>query len=494
MIVELEFLTGRVHATPWGRHVNEAVPEWPPSPFRLLRSLVDAWYRKHPDILPEVIERVLRALSTPPRYQLPRARASHTRSYLPQFLGKKTPGSDERNQFPDRQPVFDGFAVLDRGSKVLVGWPGIALDAEAMDVARRLFGALNYFGRSESWVSALVMDDRSVEWNCVPLTDGCVPAGKEVVSVAGVVPPEVFGSRGFEVPAKGRTKARKLPWFEALTWGSAEAIEHTMNRPPALEPLFYLRDADALDARPTAVVRSSERVVDAVRFAVDSRVPVPITEAVRVGDHVRRNLMGALRRVLGGESLTPTFSGRDADGKPVRGHPHVSILSLDEDGDGFIDIILVTSPHPFSAAEQRAIDLLRPVQRRNGHPMVLTPIRFGRREDVLIESTTVVTITPFAPPEHWRRKREGDLDAWLARQVAKECERRGLRRPLRVDRVPKPTMTRRCFRWLDFRRTRKGDAPQPAYGLRVAFSEPVLAPFSLGYASHFGLGTFVSER
>ncbi len=480
MIVELEFLTGRVHATPWGRHVNEAVPEWPPSPSRLLRAMLDAWYRKHAEIPGEVTERVLRALSTPPRYRLPRARASHTRSYLAQ--NKEDPG--------DKKLVFDGFAVLDRGSSVLIGWPDVELDVEALDAARRLFGALNYLGRSESWVSARVLEDCAVEWNCLPLADGPVGAGREVVSVAGVVTPDVFGARGFEVPAKSKTKARTLPWLEALTWGSAEAIAYTMNRPPALEPILYVRDVDALDARPVAEARSSARIVEAARFAVDTRVKVPITDAIRVGEHVRRNLMGALRRVLGSDSLTPTFSGKDSEGKPVREHPHVSILSLDEDGDGFIDTVLVTSPHPFSVAEQRAIDRLQPVRRRNGHPMVLTPLRFGRRGDLLTPTTTVVTQTPFAPTEHWRLKRDGDLDTWLARQFAMECERRGIPVPLRVERVTMCAMSTRSFRWLDFRRARKNDAPQPAYGLRAVFPVPVLAPFSLGYASHFGLGAF----
>ena len=48
-VIELHFLAGRYHSTPWGRHVNEGQPEWPPSPLRLLRALYDAWRRKHPD-------------------------------------------------------------------------------------------------------------------------------------------------------------------------------------------------------------------------------------------------------------------------------------------------------------------------------------------------------------------------------------------------------------------------------------------------------------
>ena len=53
-MLDLEFFfpAGRYHSTPWGRNINEGVPEWPPSPYRLARALIDVWKRKLPD-LPE---------------------------------------------------------------------------------------------------------------------------------------------------------------------------------------------------------------------------------------------------------------------------------------------------------------------------------------------------------------------------------------------------------------------------------------------------------
>lgn len=47
--ISLTFPAGRYHATPWDRHVNEGAVEWPPSPWRLLRSLVAVWKRTLPD-------------------------------------------------------------------------------------------------------------------------------------------------------------------------------------------------------------------------------------------------------------------------------------------------------------------------------------------------------------------------------------------------------------------------------------------------------------
>jgi CRISPR-associated protein Csb2 len=481
LIIELGFLRGRFHATPWGRHVNEAVPEWPPSPFRLLRALVDAWFRKHDNLPAARVERLLGSLAAPPLFYLPPARASHTRSYLAQN------SEDPSN----KKLVFDGFAVLEREQRVLVGWPELPIAPDEAAMLQQLLGSLNYLGRSESWVEARLVQDRVVAWNCVPLGEGEVPKGKEVVRVAGVISPNVFSDRGFEVPARRNAKARQIGWLEALTWGSSEAIEHTMNRPPGLEPLFYLRDADALDARPRSSERMPSRTVEAVEFAVESKVKAPITDALWIAEQVRFNLMGALKRQVGERDISVTFSGKDVHGNPAKGHRHLSILPLDTERTGYVDALLLVSQVPFTPTEQQAIDSLYPVWRRSGHPLVLTPLQYGAREHLLRRGTVVESMTPFVPTRHWRKTRDGDERSWLAQQVALECERRDLPTPIHVEMIAAPSLSRRRARWLDFRRARKDDAPRLAFGLRLTFAEPILAPFSLGYASHFGLGCFV---
>jgi CRISPR-associated protein Csb2 len=480
VIIELGFLRGRFHATAWGRHVNEAVPEWPPSPFRLARALVDAWYRKHDDIPASLMEQLLGSMAVPPLFYLPPARASHTRSYLAQHSEDPT----------DKKLVFDGFAVVEPEDRVLVGWPDLALEANEAAALQCLLTSLNYLGRSESWVEARLIDDRDVTWNCVPLGEGQVPNGKEVVRVAGVVPPVAFVSRGFEIAARRKGKARQLGWLEALTWGSSEAIEHTMNRPPALEPLFYLRELDALDARASFAERQPSRSIEAVLFAVESKVKAPITDALWIAEQVRVNLMGALKKEVGERAISTTFSGKDRYGAPAKGHRHLSILPLDTEHTGYVDALLLTSSVPLTPAEQRAIDSVRPIWRRSDHPLVLTPLRYGSRFEVLTRSNVVESVTPFVPTRHRRKTRDADEMTWLAKQVALECERRGLSTPSHVEGIAGPNLSHRRARWLDFRRARKDDAPRLAFGLRLTFAEPVLAPFSLGYASHFGLGCF----
>ena len=116
LLIELAFPANRYHATPWDRHVNEGVCEWPPSPYRLVRGPYNAWKRKRPD-WPELhVTSLFEALSSaPPVYCLPRAAVSHTKSYLSQ---------NERNPTA-KTAIFDGFVALSPRSKLLMGWLGV---------------------------------------------------------------------------------------------------------------------------------------------------------------------------------------------------------------------------------------------------------------------------------------------------------------------------------------------------------------------------------
>src|SRR3954452_14959068 len=95
--IKLTFPAGRYHATPWGRHVNEGVPEWPPSPWRLLRALIAVWRRTCPDLPEAQVRRMLESLLRPPYFRLPASRVAHTRHAMPMniILRNYKPSTDE---------------------------------------------------------------------------------------------------------------------------------------------------------------------------------------------------------------------------------------------------------------------------------------------------------------------------------------------------------------------------------------------------------------
>ena len=55
IIIEIGFLAGKFHATPWDRHVNEGIEEWPPSPWRILRALISTWHQKAKEDISEAM-------------------------------------------------------------------------------------------------------------------------------------------------------------------------------------------------------------------------------------------------------------------------------------------------------------------------------------------------------------------------------------------------------------------------------------------------------
>jgi len=90
--IGFRFLAGRYHATPWGTHVNEAAVEWPPSPWRVLRSLIAIWHRKvdPQEVSEEELARVIERLAQHvPRYRLPPAVHTHSRHYMPTRKGRR---------------------------------------------------------------------------------------------------------------------------------------------------------------------------------------------------------------------------------------------------------------------------------------------------------------------------------------------------------------------------------------------------------------------
>src|SRR5438876_8865948 len=85
LAITISFPAGRFHATPWGHHVNEGLPEWPPSPWRLLRAIAATWKRKLADdpSVSAAMPALLSRLADPPIFHLPPATVGHTRHYMP---------------------------------------------------------------------------------------------------------------------------------------------------------------------------------------------------------------------------------------------------------------------------------------------------------------------------------------------------------------------------------------------------------------------------
>lgn len=147
------FPARRYHATPWGRNVNEADVAWPPEPWRLLRALIAAYWRKgdrdrwQEEHLAELIDVLAGSL---PVYCLPEGAVhAHARHYVP--MGTMDKGREKTSL------VFDAFVRLPERGTLVAAWPDMALEGDLFSFAADLVAAIGYLGRAESWTECTAL-------------------------------------------------------------------------------------------------------------------------------------------------------------------------------------------------------------------------------------------------------------------------------------------------------------------------------------------------
>lgn len=486
LAIEIGFLTGRFHTTPWGRNVNEAVTEWPPSPYRLVRALYDVWKRKRTDWSAERVEPLFEMLaSSPPKFHLPHATESSTRSYL----------SENVEDVSKRQLVFDGFVALNPENKVIIGWTDLNPTQEQKQDLNELLQLLNYFGRSESWVKANVSEDRSgTRWNCCPAGEGNRPGTMQTIPVATPMSKSEYEAKPFHPKSTAKKgKLQPVRWFDALAWTTEEMFKARMSEPPAFRYVNYLRPVHCFEVVPAPKTRRREEEVNAVMYSLESKVPPRILFTLDVAEQVRLKLMGIHKRRVGDPAkVSVKFSGKNPDGTSSKGHKHTFILPLDTNGDGKIDHLLIRSRDPFDETELATLDRLTSLWQPDGKPDIqCTPVQWGLfgKIDGTKPAKTFRSETPFVPPRHYRKGR-GDFGEWLATEVRREAKNHDIPEPVAVRPLARLKRQGRDLYWLEFRRNRKGDESGLGYGFELEFAEPVAGPFTLGYGAHFGLGLF----
>jgi len=483
--IEVRFLSGRYHATAWGHHVNEGVPEWPPSPWRLLRALVATWKRTLPDLPPDRVARVLAALAGPPRIDLPPATTGHTRHYMPWF--KKGPD--------DRTLIFDTFAATLPSTPVVLHWPWADLAEADRHVLEALLGNLGYLGRAESWCTARLCG--------APQRANCVPLSEVDDGGADIDPVPVLVAD----PAEPPTLLDAL----LVETGELRGRQHRID-PPGSSWIRYGRPRGSLLANAVASPSRPAPVVRLIRFQIDA-LPLPqpsLLRTVEVGEAVRDGVVQSYRSLLG--SPPPTvLTGRDEHGPLRDGHRHAFYLANDEDLDGRLDHLTIWAPAGLDSWAQRAIAALPSLPLGHGREARL--VLLGMSEfPPAAASDLWESATPYVPTRHpHRRSGEGrradggdaDLDA-REHEIRREWRRRQEADPTlpdlesveALDRCVLPG--RRTLHWLEFhpRWLRRGGPPpvSAAWGFRLRFTRPVAGPLALGYGCHCGLGQFRPVR
>ncbi len=534
----LRFPGRRYHATPWGHHVNEGLIEWPPSPWRMMRALLSVGYsalgwaasmdepwRSPPPAAARSL--ILKLADVLPSYSLPRAVGAHSRHYMP--VGEFERGQERKTL------VFDTWAQIERGT-LAVTWD-VSLAPEEIRMLRQLASHLGYLGRSESWVEARLADDAEVpglQLNCRPCDDQASPGpGWEQVALLAPLPCAEYatclqeslqqalrdlppeGKRPSAVLQKKRAAAQAPYPADVLSCLQVDTTwlrQHGWSQPPGSRRALYWRRSDALRAPPVAQERmSSTSAVPFVLLSLTTRsgnnhaLPA-LARSLPQGEMLHRQMVAARMRLAPNEH-SRVLTGCDESGAALRGaHGHAHVMSLDVDGDGHIDHLLVWAPDGLDARDQHALRLTRGTYTKGGvGALRLAWAGAGVHDDLhrfpapyghaLARTTGRARVwtsaTPFVAPRHLKTRGSNTLEG----QVRAELASRGLPEPkslLWLD-PQHDEHARRLRHHVRVRRYGKAPAANVGHMLRIEFNEPITGPLCLGYGSHFGLGRFECE-
>jgi CRISPR-associated protein Csb2 len=507
-VLELRFPAGRFHATPWGRHVNEGAVEWPPSPWRILRSLIAT---RHLKARAEVPEEILHAMVTalaaqPPRYRLPDASQGHTRHYLPFNEGKHEKTTK----------VFDTFIQLAPNAPVQVAWD-VTLATEQLAALRVLAERLGYFGRAESLVEACVGDAFQEDDDVVrPLGDGDeAPGGTELIRLLAPVSPEHYEAWQRDFMAKATaalgprptaTQKKKLPnipadLFAALHADTGDLQAAGWNLPPGAAHVNYARSERAFVPANHARRLSTKDLPTVARYAVMSAVLPRITQAISIGDRVHKALCSWSEN-------SAVFTGKDDAGQPRAGHAHAHIFCEANGERDTITHLSVWASMGFAGDACTTLRRLNKVWGHGGHDVRLVLLGLGQPSefpDCQLFGTSKVwrSATPFVSTRHGKTFRDGrpkmDETGWqigsaahdLLRLLALDPQTTGAD----ISRGKAVRAGQRDLRAIQFQtirhdgQGRRGDGDRA--GFTITFGERVTGPLAIGYGAHFGLGLFI---
>lgn len=459
-VLRLEFPWGRYHATPWGRNVNEGLPEWPPSPWRILRALVASWKTRCPNLPAEDVMAALGRLAGAPTMHVPAMKPAHLRHYMPR-IDHRSVGSK-----PKTTLTFDSFAVVSPRAPIFIEWD-VDMAPSAGEALHEMALGIPYLGRSESICNAALVhqieDSAAVSWR---------PAAKDD-------------------PTDAEILCAQQPLELSDLLQSPDVVRSNRRLFPTGSRLVPYRKTDS--ARASATADDWRPRHAAVRFAVHPRPRPILADAVVAGELLRR----ASLSMHGTPS--ETLSGKGPTGERQLGrHEHAHYISLPGRGrtgpSSPIESLLVWTPSRLNGDEFAAlaqIDWLRAGRAVSGFPDIAVAVQgFGDVDEVAPEmvgpSSVWTSCTPFAPGRHPAKR-----TTWpdhIAAEVERELTTyRDYPSPVSVEVIDGDARRFRRYRMPPKERLANS---RYASMVEIQFAHAVRGPIALGSLSHFGLGLF----
>lgn len=465
VILQVEFPWGKYHATEWGRNVNEGQPEWPPSPWRILRALFATWKTRCAHLKAEDVEAALSHLAKPPTFHLPDMRPAHLRHYMPQVAHRSFGSAKGETTL-----AFDPFAVVDPSKPVSIEWDA-ELSPRSFAVLEEIVASVSYLGRSESVCTA------------------------ELVSQVEHPVPELWRPANSTDRVDSEILCPQQPLELSCLIQSPDTVRKQRRIiPPGSHFVPYAKTVQA--QRSTAATAGWPPTYAAVRLAVNPRPRPTMANAVAVGDLLRRTVLKKHK------TPSETLSGKRPSGDyKLDGHQHAHYVSLPHnlrrDVSAPVDALVVWTPKGLNGDEFTA---LSQVKWLNAGPAASSVPNFAVAVNAFGEIGEIApeivgpcsvwrSLTPFCPSRHPSKTSwEDHLHNEIERELS---EYRSYPKPVSINDLKEDTRRYRRYRLPP---KEAMASSRRASMVEIRFGHPVEGPIILGSLCHFGLGLFLPHE
>jgi len=498
IVLKQIFPLGRFHATPWRVNpFDDPHGEWPPSPWRFARAVVARWYqwaRESPGGRPNnELHTLVQALCAS-RYSffLPSAarRGVPIRQYFPADFAWD-PGEKKKAGMRTYKKSLaqDNYWCTAPGEEGAIWWfiEGDIWGEDRIEVLDRCLERVTYFGRAETFTRIVRVTEGYPEPNCELCDEpraGAVPV---------LVPLPDARREDLERTTDDPGVARR-----SVPPGAAYRYAVRPSRPVVHD---YVRGQAPREGR------------NLMQFAIGWNVAPEPRAIARLTSRFRGTVLSELLRIKsngkyeswsrapkGLRHKVVLMAGKDADGRPLRGHRHTEFLVWFEDNSP-TRLLVWRGGQPFSpeeeeamlAASKKELSWAAPGNDADAWTVRLMPLDRAVPAPPGFDGTphrVWESVTPYVPPRHYLRRGRLRERESVENQVRRELSLRGLSD---VDQVQIAVSESRWVavhlpRCQPGRRAFLGD--RRGYRLRIEFPQPVPGPLRLGHSSSFGLGLF----
>lgn len=457
IVIKIKFEANRYNATPWQNNVNENIPEWPPSIYRLYRAIIDSWKRKYINskdkIAKDNIMKIFEILThVNPYYKIP----EYTQSYTVSYMNVKTNTNLSKS---DSALIYNPFIYIKDCLYIVFN---VDIDNESREILNKVLSGINFLGRSESWVSISLTDEK-IECNFIPSENG-----------------------PFYVPVATKVDEK---WLENMEKTTSDTVKSNLPKTMKIVRYDFINRIDTVHRN--YEIKSS---IKSVMYQLSTTSLPSIYDTIMISDKIHKLLLS--KSIKFNVNNLEKFSGRNNDGTPLKGNRHMYILPIDLNNDGKIDHILLKGKENLNPEEIKVINNINLLYIK-ADEIRLTPIQYYASNNHLINkfrSKYWISETPVVFSRHYK-KNKGTFYNWIYNELVREFKFHSIITEEdeieNVELIKSIEKNNRNYYWLNYKRSRKDDPERNGYGFKIVFKNKISGPFAIGYAAHYGLGLFM---